>query len=212
MLFLVGTFWFFVLLGAVSLALVILLENDKWGWSLLAVVLTFILLATFGNFNLLTLILHEPVKAGLLVLAYGAVGALWSVIKWYFFLMNRKDKYKTFRANFLNSLGMAPGDGIPEDEKGNFQKALKSYGNHDKSGALNIRPYAKAHKKKISVWVAYWPWSACLTLLRDPVKRISLFLFDCLHDLYEAMSRRVYKDVANDMPDTLKSKAEIVTD
>lgn len=207
--FLVGSFWFFILLGAISIALIFLLEYDKWGKSLFVLAITLVLLALYGDFNLLALILHEPIKTGLLVLAYGAVGALWSVVKWYFFLMNRKDKYKVLRTQFLESLDLASGDAIPEEEKENFQKVLQSSYNHDDSGSLEKRPFAKHHKNKISVWIAYWPWSAFWTLLRDPLKRISQFLFDCFHDLYETMSRRIYKDVANDLPDTLKSKAEL---
>ena len=53
----------------------------------------------------------NPGHTGLLILSYFAIGVVWSIVKWYFYVHNKMVKYNEFKAKFLRNNktdGMTP--------------------------------------------------------------------------------------------------------
>lgn len=92
-----GSFWFWVLLSLFTLFMIIAAEKASGLWSTITVVGTVSLLYFFGNkSNLTELFLYtmgHPLRLFIAIALYFLAGTIWSVVKWYFFLINRRDYY-----------------------------------------------------------------------------------------------------------------------
>jgi hypothetical protein len=205
----VGGFWFWSLLVVSTILVVASIEADNVVWATITLVVGFLLLGVFGNFNILSYIWNHPGGSALWVLGYFAAGASWSVIKWTFYVLNRKDKYMEYRAKWLEAHDLEGAKEIPEDHKEDFAKHMENNYNAEHDGeALNKRPRASKHKARIATWVSYWPWSMLWSLLGDVLKRFGKWTFTLFHDLYESISKKAYESVENDLPDKLINKSK----
>lgn len=98
LIFLFGTVWFFVLLCVASIAIIVSTELDEpksWGFWIMGI--TIGLLYFGGNAesfkSLLTYISQNPGQIILFIAQYLLLGTVWSFIKWYFYLVDRKEYY-----------------------------------------------------------------------------------------------------------------------
>ncbi len=58
-----------------------------------------------------------------------------------------------------------------------------------------IRPTAGNNKARITAWITFWPMSALGTLLDDPLRKLVEYIFSKLKNVYEIMSRRMFKEI-----------------
>lgn len=102
-----GTLWFWLLvagtIGYIIFCLETSLDNidrDNGGGfkSTVAIVVAITLYAIFGSFehvkDLFSYVIHNPSTILLFFGAYVFLGVVWSVVKWYFFLLNVKEDLK----------------------------------------------------------------------------------------------------------------------
>lgn len=106
---------------------------------------------------------------------YFLVGIPWSVIKWYFYLLNKRDAVKA-KYDLSSS------------------RNAKSFKQWATDTGYQI-PTAYHNKARIIRWMAYWPFSLVWTLVNDPIRRIWNAVYHWLSDIYDALSRHVYKDL-----------------
>ena len=97
MIFVFGTLWFWLLITLAYILICISLEYPRYGGSgaTLVFVATCAILWFFGGTTLrdiFSYINEHPWKSLLFLLEYFLVGVIWSFAKWYFFLLNRKEK------------------------------------------------------------------------------------------------------------------------
>lgn len=96
-IFIVGTIWFWILVAVASVFIIISLENN-WGGTgaTLTFLAAFMALVVFGGKEDLKalggFLFQSPKQSILYILAYFGIGVVWSFVKWYFFLLNWRDK------------------------------------------------------------------------------------------------------------------------
>ena len=104
-----GTFWFWTLLSVASVLIIVFSEIVGSGAkATLTLLATMGLLYFFGNkthaSELLTFMTQHPVKTILYFGGYFAAGTLWSIVKWYFFLLKKRDeeiKYTSYKTKHI---------------------------------------------------------------------------------------------------------------
>lgn len=111
------------------------------------------------------LISHPLVFFGL-VLGYFLIGTIWSVVKWYFFLLNKRDKFLEDKKQWDSS-------------------------NHARPLFASV-PEVRYYKKSILTWMTYWPFSMVWTLLDDPVRRAFNLIYYKIADFMQGISNRVF--------------------
>jgi len=221
-LFVVGTLWFWLLLGVVTCVLFALIENERFGWATFTLAVALALLHLFGNVNVIAFVRQQPLEFALCVLGYFFIGTVWGVVKWWFFVQKRRREYDEKKADFLARHQVA-GTAIPPELKDEWFEACggsvrneaycdkcereggRGRCDHDsgrykrvRQGTLDLAPKARDHKGQILGWMTYWPWSLAWTLLDDPVKRAFKWIFHQIQGLLQQIADSAFKGTDGD--------------
>ena len=164
---LAGTIAFWVIVSLSFILMVYWLDDEEPHGVLTT--LTFIvtvLLLSFVNKGPINSFVHNVHFSNLLIIAaaYIVIGICWSFVKWYSFLLKKKDKFFQLQE---------------EDVKwGRTPRVFKK----------EDIPLAKDYKSKIILWMSYWPWSALWTLLNDPVRKLFNAIYRKISIMYQRIS------------------------
>lgn len=121
---------------------------------------------------------------------YAATGVGWSLAKWFFFLLNQKEKYQEKKAEYLQDNAYPTEKDIPANRRADFTHILSQYGR---------KPLVRDNKKRIIVWMMYWPWSILWTFISDFMRKFFNHLYHLLHDTYQNISDHVWSGVEQDI-------------
>ena len=182
-LILFGTVGFWLTIVAINIALLCFIEYAKPAWATVTLVLTFAFLRYVKAFDIVAYAPNHVVDILWFLLAYAIIGAIWSFVKWQFFLLENRDAYAKHRKAFLQQNNIK-GDAILEELKDKWAGYVISR----KIG----KPDADDHKETIIMWMTYWPWSILWSLLDDFVKRAFNWIYDQIGKTYDKMADKVY--------------------
>lgn len=199
-LFVIGTFWFWSLLAVAVLFIGVCVSSERFGKATLCVLGTLLVLALFGNFNALNWLRDNPIRNTLIgFAAYFAIGAVWSVAKWWFFVRRKREEYDEMKRRFLDAHKVS-GDAVPNHLKSSWREHL------DRSTGFGRRspfpPRARDFKSKIIAWMTYWPWSMILTLVDDPIRKLFNAIFEAIQGAYQGISDNAFKSVSADFEES----------
>lgn len=100
---------------------------------------------------------------------YLLLGTVWSVVKWYFYLLKIRDEYLTgSRA------------GMDQKIEGGMRRPESSF--------------ARNNKTRIMGWIAHWPFSIVGTFLGDFLTRIFQTIYEAMSGLYDRIAGSVFAD------------------
>jgi hypothetical protein len=192
-IFLVGSVWFFALVGVVCIALLVAIETESPFWAALTLVGFCCAMHFFGDFNAFGWALDNPFETLSYVGGYFAAGAFWSVCKWWFFVRNKRDKYNEVKYNFIrdNKLKIGVKDVMPAENRKDFRTLLR----HTDTSM----PEARQNKSRIMTWMTYWPWSMVWTMINDPIKKLFRMLYLRMQRIYEKISESIWSGVEEDL-------------
>lgn len=161
----------------------------------LAILVAFFAVAT--EYNPFAFMYYHPFEGGMYVLGYLIAGAIWGgIIKWYFYLLNRRDEAREIKLEWAkSSTGLGDDDfteWLSERVNGNRNSSkISVYGYK----ASSYPPKVLENKARILFWISYWPFSVFWTVLNDPLRRIAIAIFNVLSKIMQRMSNRVFKDI-----------------
>jgi hypothetical protein len=186
MIFIIGSIWFWVLVGTFLLAELFWIEAKDSGVGATITLAAFTAVFFFwGDPTVFEWMKANPVDLLIFIGSYIAAGGVWGFIKWYFFLKEAAREYQEKRRSWLQNKGITKADlgtVVPEKLRSEWSK----------QHAYNLaRPKASERKSDIIMWMAYWPWSLLWTLIRDPFRHLYNF---CAAKM-EKMSQKVFKNV-----------------
>lgn len=106
-----------------------------------------------------------------------AIGALWTIPKWYLWIRETRIK-ETLTRRFEHKL----------NEKKRAQNTLVDTNTIRSDVAWEI---VTENKLKIWSWIAYWPWNILYTFARDPLIHLWNVIYDNLGKHYHDMLLKV---------------------
>ncbi len=163
-------------------------DRDKYNAAFWTILVYVLVIAVFSNFNLKAVgpyIENNPWTIAYAVGAYFAIGTVWSVIKWWFVLLKKRDQYETFRSSYLKRNGIT-GELIGQ-QKDDFKTKLREEFGWNKS----FPPQASENKARIIAWMAYWPFSMFSTVLGDILVRVFKKIYDILEYIFSGIYRSI---------------------
>ncbi len=196
--FVVGSLWFWLLLAAETIILLVLLEWDQGAIATLTLVATLLVLQFLGDVNVYGYVSHHPWTVVLGALGYLAAGTCWAIAKWWFYVSEQRAWYDELRGAFLRVHGYERGSQMPDSLQSPWQRCLASA--RKERRRLDVHPLAAGHKARILGWMSYWPWSASWTLLKDPVRKAFLSIYHHLADYLQEISDKAFRGVEADLP------------
>ncbi|MBI5733173.1 hypothetical protein HY967_04490 [Candidatus Jorgensenbacteria bacterium] len=190
-LFVFGTFWFWTLAVIATIIIIACIDhNENFTGATASLVIALLLLQFLGDVKVFSYVLEQPFMGLIYFVMYLGAGTAWSIIKWWRFVGKRKSEYDRAKAEFLTR-HKVEGNAIPNVLKSEWRDRCR----HESYAEA---PQARQHKGKIVGWMCYWPWSLFWTLLDDPIKKILQTIYQWLQGIYQAISIRAYRDVAED--------------
>ena len=198
-LFVIGTFWFWLLLGAAALCVGVCVTRESFGKATLFMLGTFLALALFGDFNVLHWLRGHAAEFLVWFAAYFAIGTAWSVAKWWFFVRRVRDEYDERKREFLRNHDVQ-GEAIPENLKARWREQMgQPHGYLARNSSVRtFPPRARDYKGKITAWMVYWPWSMLVTLIDDPIRKLFSAIFRAIQGVYQRISDSAFKSVSAD--------------
>lgn len=112
--------------------------------------------------------------------AYLVSGAAWSVVKWFFFCRDLKQKYLGYKADYFRHHVT----GTPAQS---HSYATQFTG--------DVPPSAQDHKSQIVSWIGYWPVSLIWTLLDDFLTKVFKEIYNVLSGVFQRIANSQFKDI-----------------
>src|SRR5262249_19359292 len=130
----------------------------------ISLIISFIALAWFGDFNVIHAARAQPLMAMVYLLLYFFIGVAWSIGKWWFYLRERAEKYFEYGVEFLKLKNLPPNAAwTPELQAEFFNGSRDSV-----TGSIiprrhglyvyreaSRRPKASENKARIIMWMSY---------------------------------------------------------
>jgi hypothetical protein len=187
-IFVIGTIWFWILLGVSAGLILFFLERPLGGFrddgggaeSTAVILVAFVLYWFLGSSqDILDLAIYVRDNAWhviSMIAFYFFIGVIWSIAKWYFFLMNIKD-------------------GLLAKVEYDKQNKLTTRG---KDWIKDQIPQAKNNKNRITTWMSYWPFSMLWTLINEPIKKAFRYIYARIEGIFQKMSNHIFRDLTDD--------------
>jgi hypothetical protein len=175
--FVIGWIFWVTIIG-LSLTCIIS-EVTEWepgstlGLVLLAIGLYYVTEPFGAAFSAIT---HNPVNALVVILSYFAIGALYSVIRWWRYCANKIEDIKEM---------------FGEIRDGDYASHM--------SYMVNITLKVSNNKSLIFLWIGYWPISSIWLILNDPITKIVKWIFHQLRSIYESISEAVTSEAKQEV-------------
>jgi hypothetical protein len=210
-----GTLWYFLLTGGWIIAIFWCVETESGWGSGIWTILYLCFLQFIAKVNFLYEIIHHPIVSLIWVLSYFMAGFLWSWVKWWLFVHKKAEEYREKRYSFLKSKQderprIANTSAVPEKylRVDKYGENVISMGDITldtpvpeflkKDWEFNLRctdafPTVRKNKKKISMWITYWPVSMVWSLVNDFVKKFIRTLVMKCRVLYDGITKSAFK-------------------
>ncbi len=224
-IFLVGSFWFWALVGIETLFLFgAIRANRGWpaGWSLVIFVMA---LWVLGDFNSFKWIYENPIELLKYAGGYVALGVIWSLVKFKLICVDIRDAYVEIKAGFfqLYDIKSLPTENNPvpgnnDSTKSLYDKWIDTLHSYDWPGpddynwkrrrqiyaTANVIPSASQYKDYIMCWGAYWPVSLLCFVLHDFVERTFRVIYEQISHWYQNIANATFASLKDDFKEVKK--------
>jgi len=212
-LFAIGTLWFWVLLVAAFICILWALEDDEYPGTKATItcIVTLALIYFLGGRSaindLFSFVAHNPLVIAMAFGGYLLAGTVWSVVKWYFFVLNARDKYREdvsdINEEFNSNMDrlkkyiakVESGEEKVKDKDSVLTKYKEEIERRTSANTEDIArskqrnmPSAKGNKSRILTWMFYWPFSGIWTIINDPVRRAFQWIYKRLEGVYQKIT------------------------
>lgn len=177
--------WFWILTAAIAIVLVYEVAHERPVATGFTIVLYLLAIHLFGDAAVFSALRAHPAYIYIGVPAFFLAGALWALVKWWFYVKRKALEYRESRLEFLvvNKVEGATLDTpVPEDLR-------------TRSFPRPRKPLARQNKGRITTWMVYWPFSMVWTLLDEPWRLI----YEAMARLFQRISDRVWGDLDKDL-------------
>lgn len=172
-----GSVWFWLLFLLAWVLITIAIELGYQIRATIVVLMFFVLYFFFGGKEALASLLHyityKPFHSIGWILGYFVLGTAWSVAKWAFFVLRKRDKALDTLRKETERYHYTPTEVKP--------------------------PQVSEHKNLIVGWMIYWPFSALWTLINDPVKRAFTWIYYRISKRLQTISDHLFQSVNNEV-------------
>jgi hypothetical protein len=201
----IGSVFFWILCGLFSVVLLAEIVYEKFA-AALATLLVFCVIF-FGFTNLSWAYISEHQDRIWMGFGLYFVGALvTSLVKWYFFVSDARDRYEEVKSEFLRAAGHEGEKTIPQDLQVEWNKRLCTVyeGSHKWSCDAVIQistiiPSAKENKERILGWMAYWPFVVFWSIFHDFLRRVWELIYKFSSKIFQCISLILFRGVADEI-------------
>jgi len=190
MIFIIGNIWFWVLMCVIAFLEIYFLEfwdePGEYGEGPNGTGATILVIATFGVLFFLgsnkeikeffLYIYNNPGRDIFYFSIYIIAGIIWSLFKWFQYVLFLKREYQENIKNFT-------------------EESLKNSSRERDIIKKIPNPNALNNKGTLFTWIFYWPFSVIGYILNEPLKKIFNFIINNIKGLYQKITDKVLADI-----------------
>lgn len=212
-LFTIAGVWIWVIPCIFFFIILAFAEHEKNFFAFMSLAMFIGIMQGAGIISLFT----NPIAVLGWVIVYFIIGGLWSILKWYLFIINRAAKLCEVKQSFVEKINKANIElqlkqelldvnaKIPFNFIIRFKEYLIiHYFNHhppigfntDNNDSLElVIPRAERYKSRIITWILWWPTSAFWTLLNDPLVKVANWIYNRFQGIYTKITNKVFAKI-----------------
>lgn len=178
----------------------------KYTYGLVSLLVLAIALQLFSDIPVFTWMLTNKMTTLELFGGWLLVAGPYSLIRWWWYVINQNDKYTELVNEFLENhkeWAKNPGEFKPA-QKIEFKRFLDDRKELSNAGYFeyyfDFYPKAISHKAEILAWMAFWPIDIVWTFLRDFIRKFFNRLFHLLLNQFNKISNYYWADKMNHLP------------
>lgn len=201
-----GLFAAYVGMGLVGMALVgvglfaaiVFSFMEKGPFAFLGLVAAGVGLNVFGGVDAIGAVVNHPLLAVGAFLGYFAVGAAWSVARFFLYTNGLKAKFAQFKSEWLSRKGASSVESLDPAELARFREEAKNFMRaQSRYGSFPVE--ASQHKAVIMFWMGWWPVSMVGYVLDEPIKRLMNAIYARFSGVYAKIARAQAAEFLADM-------------
>ena len=178
-LFVVGSFWFFVILFVELVVLLICVSTENAFWATVSLIVVGAALHFFGDVNLCAILWNNPWKVVPFGVLYVTLGVLSSGLLFWWHYNKEVKKLIDDQENWFKRYKFDINNITPE--------AKEAWNKHIDDDSPKLWKY----KARILGWGAYWPISLLTFLFADLFKEFFIALYDRLTMVFEHIAENI---------------------
>ncbi len=191
-LLLIGGLWFWMLALLFVVLVTAFLDQEVYGFIVVFTILGALIFYFLGRGReIVDYYINNPTSILVHIGLYVVLGALYSVLKWFLFVKNKKNEYLKEKKEFVE--GKLKEGRCESTIKASWKESFGSF----ESFAKYLTP--SKNKGKITFWIIYWPFSLLSLILRDLTVEIATFVMNKLGSVYKAVSKGQFSDIEEDL-------------
>lgn len=191
-----GSIPFIILTTIIVGILVALLENEQSWWSTFTIIAFAAFVQLFSDFNLITFVKSINFTYLILsVIGYFIMGAVWAIVRWSLFCVDKLEKHKESMSQFLHHNSITVYNPANNDHK----FAWDRWRSYNTDVILSKPPQVRDNKAIITMWMSYWPINAIWVICNDPVRRVFRYIYYSLMDQLQSISNKIFANTKFDM-------------
>jgi MFS family permease len=152
-------------------------RKERGLWAAITLGASLILISCFSSTPILAWISENPWRLGYAVVGYFLAGAVWGVIKWIIFNLNRRWKYDLERSDLMHERGISDITSDKAVDEWSSYLRDSDYWSYSPSGMHNkkdriiqVKIPARRCLDRIGMWMTFWPWSLAWTAFYDVIR------------------------------------------
>jgi hypothetical protein len=127
--------------------------------------------------QVLTWTMKHTLDLVIYVSSYLAIGVVWSIFKWYLFVLNSANEYRALIAKY---------NALPEP-----RPSWEEYSRYSDIPDANIA----SNKTLITDWIAFWWFSVINTILGDWMHQLVVAAYNLVSNVYNAITKHIYSKI-----------------
>jgi len=204
-----GGIWFWILVGIAAIALLAEIVNEKFTAAFFTMFAFVAILVGFSKIEWHWFV-DNKITLFYAIGFYLVAAVVTSIVKWYFYGRDARERYNEFRSKFLARRGLSDTSQIPEEHRIQWLSELRNFITHSPySGGFSIYsdtvittehliPQARHHKALITGWMAWWPFVAFWSLFDDFFRRLWEVIYRLCSKGYQQLSNMAFRGVEAD--------------
>lgn len=188
-------------------ALILLTESERYISGAASFVVYLLLLEWFTDADIFSWIWHNKLLTLGYILGYFAMGAVYSAVKYHFFVNDFSDDVLKIKGDFVRNFG-ASGSTVDEPIPTELQSKWRDYLGTNISSRYHMSTYGnladcvspKNQVERLCIWIGYWPFSAVGLLVARPLQRLVTEIYNRLQSIYiRIYNKAIGKLLGSDM-------------
>lgn len=200
-LFLVGTFWFWVLVLAEIVLLFMFVNYENGIGALVSLVVFGCCLHFASDVNMIKLLMENPLLIGVVFGAYVVLSIPWGTFRWALFCRDKVELYEEKKGQFLRSHHIPNAKVVPPEHRDEWFEVVESTRDPYTKQTIADPPLARHHRGFITRAMALWPVDAVWWILGDMFVRFWKTIYNRIAGMLQHISDSMFRrtNIAEDL-------------